>query len=289
MDVYRLTGDSADAKTSISEQQFLKRADRIFSIAAPQLKEHLNNDLWVFQDRFSAEKPVLYAHDYRYAVLFVNNKNQSAGLSNQASITPMPIPPPPAGQEARGTQTSIRLKWEAPVENMDGSAPPRNAGYNIYRTEDPKNFPSTPINATPITATEFEDANFRFEATYYYIITTVGSLQQPYPESLPSAPISIATKDVFPPAPPADFSAIVQGNTIVLLWEPSPSPDVAGYRLYRKEKGTEDRRLVQSELVHGLSFRDTGAETEKQYGYEIQAIDAYGNASLPVKADSEQR
>ena len=117
----------------------------------------------------------------------------------------------------------------------------------------------------------------------------MGSLRQPYPESLPSPSVSIDAKDVFPPSPPADFSALVQGNTIVLLWEPSPSTDVAGYRLYRMEKGKEDRRLIQPELVRGLSFRDAGVEPGKQYEYEIQAVDAYGNTSQPVKADSEQR
>jgi len=140
-----------------------------------------------------------------------------------------------------------------------------------------------------VTTTRYEDASFRFEATYYYAITTLGNLLKPYPESLPSAPISIATKDVFPPAPPIGFSALVQGNTISLLWEPSPSNDVAGYRLYRAEKGKADRRLVAPELIRGVSFRDVGVDPGRQYEYEIQSVDAYGNTSAPVKADSEKQ
>ena len=289
MEVYRLTATSSEGTTGQSEQRFLSQAKRILTIAAPKLKGYLYNSLIVLQDNFPDEKPEMYSHTYRYAVLFVNYKNQSAGLSNQTTITPIPIPPPPAGISTTGTQNSIRLKWAAPTENMDGSVPAHTGGYNIYRTEDPKRFPANPINLTPVTATEYEDMSFRFDATYYYTVTTLGSLQQPYPESLPSTSISFTAKDVFPPLPPADFSAIVQGNAIVLLWEPSPSTDVAGYRLYRLEKGKADRRLIQPEPVRGLSFRDVGVDPGKQYEYEIQTVDAYGNASPPVKTDSEQR
>ncbi len=289
IEVYRLTENPTVSQTGSAELQFLQPANRILSLDAPKLAEILVDNRYIFQDRFPPPPSEMFSHAYRYAVLFVNKKNQSAGLSNQAAITPVPIPPPPGGIALRGTQGSIQIQWAVPAENMDGSVPPRNAGYNIYRTEDPKKFPVSPLNANPVTSTAFEDTNFRFETTYYYAITTVGSLHQPYPESLPSPPVSISTKDVFPPEPPADFSALIQGNAIVLLWEPSPSADVAGYRLYRREKGTSERRAIQPELVRGLSFRDTGMEPDKQYEYEIQAVDAYGNASPPLKADSEQR
>jgi len=289
LDIYRMTEDAKESPGGLPDEQFIKRSHRILSVASARLSEHLNNQNYVFQDRFSGETPEMYSHTYRYAVLFINNKNRSAGLSNQVSIAPVPIPPPPAGLTAEGTQNSIRLRWAAPSENMDGSQPARNGGYNIYRTEEPKRFPSTPINPEPVTSTEFKDSNFRFDATYYYSITTVGSLQRPFPESLPSNPVSITAKDTFPPAPPGDFSAIVQGNMVVLMWAHSPSADLAGYRLFRREKGGADRLLIQSELVRGMSFRDDQVTAGKQYEYEIQALDVYGNASQPVRTDLEQR
>jgi fibronectin type 3 domain-containing protein len=140
-----------------------------------------------------------------------------------------------------------------------------------------------------VKATEFEDTNFGFGTTYYYAITTVGSLQQPPRESLLSDALTVATKDVFPPAPPSDFTAIIQGNTAILFWAPSPSADVEGYRIFRKEKGSADQRIVQSELIRALSFRDTPVDPAKQYEYEIQAVDVYGNAGPAVSVESEQR
>jgi hypothetical protein len=283
IDVYRMPYAPANPSEVPSETEFLKNAVRLASAAPPEQSPY------VFRDNFSAGKSEMYAHAYRYGVLFVNRKNQSAGLSNLATVKPIPIPSFPTGIKAAVTQHLIQLTWSAPQENMDGSTPPRNAGYNIYRSEDPGTFPTTPINPKPVAAANYDDSDFRFEATYYYAVATVGSLQQPYPESLPSPIVSVKAKDIFPPAAPADFSAVVQGNTVVLLWEPSASADVAGYRLYRKEVGTENRQLIQSELIRGLSFRDAAMDPAKKYEYEIQAIDAYGNASPSVKTDSEQK
>jgi len=289
VDVYRLREGIQDTEGALPEEQFIKSATRILSIQSSRFPEYLKDKVFVFQDTFPTEKSILYSGRFQYAVLFINNKNQSAGLSNRASITPVPIPLPPADITVQGTQDSIRLQWTAPSENMDGSKPPRTAGYNIYRTEVPNAFASTPINPSPVPIPEFEDSGFRFDTTYYYAITTVGSLQQPYPESLPSNAVSITARDIFPPAPPSDFSAIMQANTVILLWAPSPSTDLAGYRLYKREKGATDRPLIQSDLIRALSFRDSKVDHEKTYEYEIEAVDTHGNASETVKTESEQR
>lgn len=287
VDVYRLGEDVTAADRVLDDEQFIKSATRILSIPTDLFPQHLNENVFVFEDRFSNEKSAMYSLRFQYAVLFVNNKNQSAGLSNRVTITPVPIPRAPADIKIQGTQDAIRLKWTAPAENMDGSKPPRNAGYNIYRTEVPDTHARTPINSSPVTGTEFEDISFRFDTTYYYSITTVGNLQQPYPESLPSSTASLTTKDLFPPMPPGDFSAIMQADAVILLWSPSPSADLAGYRLYRREKSATGRQLLQPDLIRTLSFRDSKVEPDKAYDYEIEAVDTHGNQSETARAASE--
>jgi hypothetical protein len=290
VEILRLTAEEgAEDVKSISEKQFISRAVRIISIPASRFPEFLTDKVFVFQDRFPAEKSSIYSHTFWYSAMFVNNKHQSAGLGNRVSVKPVPLPPPPGEISSEETQNHILLRWKSPSENTDGSRPPRIAGYNVYRTEVPGRFPPAPLNPAPIQATEFQDTDFRFDATYYYRVTTVGSMQKPYPESLPSNTVTISTKDVFPPAPPGEFSAIFQGKEVVLLWAPSSSADVAGYRIYRREKGSPDRQLVNSDLIRSLSFRDHQVVPGKKYEYEILAVDAYGNVSHPVKADSEQR
>jgi hypothetical protein len=288
LDVLRLSAeDAGNAAGALPQEQFIKLATCIFSVSASRFTEYLSDKTFVFQDRFTIEKKEMYSHTFWYAVLFVNNKNQSAGLGNRVSITPVPIPPPPEGLTVEGTQDCIQLKWTAPAGNMDGSRPPRIAGYNIYRTEEPGKFPSLPINPNPVQISEFQDPDFRFGTTYYYVLATVGSLQRPYPESLPSKAVAIAAKDIFSPLPPGSLNAIFQGAEVILLWTSSPSADVAGYRIYRQEKGSSDRQLIQTELIRGLNFRDSRVDPGKKYEYEILAVDTYGNVSLPAKTESE--
>jgi hypothetical protein len=273
----------------LPQEQFLKAALTVLSIPASRFSEYLNDKTFVLRDRPFPGSPGFYSRTFRYAVLFTNTKNQSAGLSNQVVIAPVAIPNPPAGLSAKGSQESINLSWTEPSENMDGSKPPRIAGFNVYRFDDASKGPPVRLNQNPVQGSAFEDRTFQFDTTYRYAVSTVGNLDNPNAESLPSEAISFVSKDVFPPSPPKGFDAILQGDTVILIWEPSSSPDVAGYRLYRRKKGTAARQIVQSGLVQALSFRDSQVDPSKEYEYEIQAADAHGNESEAAKTEMERR
>jgi hypothetical protein len=290
VDIFRLSEDAATNDTgALPEARFAQRALQIMSIPSSRFSEYLKDKTFVVPDKSFTDKSKFYSYRFRYAVLFVNNKHQSAGFSNQAFIAPVPIPPAPTGLSAEGTQNAIRLRWTAPAENMDGSKPSRIAGYNIYRSEDPQKVPLVLINRAPVTNPEFEDLNFQFGTTYHYSVSTVGSAGNPWAESLPSEELPFTPRDTFAPDPPQNFNALLQNGVAILLWEPSPSKDVAGYRIYRLEKGTTARWPVQTELIHELSFRDSPIDPEKEYEYEIRAVDTYGNESWPVKTEMEKR
>jgi hypothetical protein len=291
VDVLRLAEEASGTQPEkeLAQDLFMKSATRVLSIRASHFSEYLKDTIFVFQDKPVPESSEIYSRSFRYAVLFVNNKRQSAGLSNQVLITPVPIPLPPTGLSAVISQDSIKLQWSAPSENMEGSKPPRIAGYNIYRSEESQKAPPTPLNRDPLQMPEFEDNDFRFDTTYRYVVSTVGNLKNPYAESLPSDALAVVARDVFPPQPPKDFNAILQGDTIFLLWAPSSSSDLAGYRIYRQEKGTAARLLLQPDLIDNLSCRDNGIEPSKEYEYEIRAVDTHGNESSPVTAVVQKR
>jgi hypothetical protein len=284
-----------DARQGISAKplpadQFVKQSSSILSVRSDSFSKYLNGNVFVFQDPISQpDGSSLYSTAIRYAVIFINKKNQAAGISNQAEITPVPIPLPPAGLTAEAAEDFIALKWKAPSENMDGSKPPRIAGYNIYRAVGDQNLPSTPVNSKPVEKPEFEDRDFQFDKTYYYAVVTVGSIQNPFAESLPSEVRSIETRDVFSPPPPGNFIASFEGGYVLLLWNESPAKDVAGYRIYREDKKTASRILLQKELITALSFRDTQTESDKQYEYTIQAMDTHGNESAQVRTEVETK
>jgi hypothetical protein len=289
VDVYRLATDKSSIMNEpSSDSEFLKQASRIQSIPSTNFESYLHGNTFSIQDRIPLPPgATIYTHVFRYAVLFVNNKNQAAGLSNRVRIDPIPIPQHPEGLIARVAENSIQLQWNIPIKNMNGSTPARIAGYAIYRSETKDSVPSAPINSDPLQKAEYEDRNFEFDKTYYYAVRTIGSLQNPRAESLPSETLEVLVRDTFPPSPPRDFNPVLENGTIVLLWAPSLSSDVAGYRIYRQEKGATSRLLLQNELVSSWSFRDNQVAHGKVYEYSVFAVDSHGNESEAVKAEAE--
>jgi hypothetical protein len=263
---------------SRTEDGFAKLASPILSIPAGRFPDYLHGDSFVIEDKLLIpRRSAIYSSFFRYAVVFANKKNQAAGYSNQAFIAPVPIPLPPA-LTADFTEFFIHLKWAAPTQNMDGSKPARIAGYRIFRSEDQKTAFS-PVNTNLIIEPEFKDGNFQFDKTYYYRISVVGSIQDPYAESLPSEAIAVPTKDIFPPQPPGNFHAVLQDGAAYLLWAPPSSTDVAGYRIYRVDPGDPQRRLLKAELITIPSYQDSGLKPGAKYEYYVTAVDTHGNES----------
>ncbi len=283
VDIFRLTEDLNTGKNraSLAEEQFLQEAVRVLSIPASKFSDYLREETFLIHDKLPLpEGSLMDSSAFRYAVRFVNKKNQAAGLSNQAFIKPVRIPLPPAQLTAEVTENFIRLTWHPPSENMDGSKPAKIVGYNIYRSEEPGAFPGAPINSEPVLNPAFEDRHFQYNKTYYYAVSILGSLQDPCAESRPSNAFSAVARDIFPPLPPKNFSAVLDGASIVLLWTASASQDVAGYRVYRIDVGTTAWQPLENELISALSYRDKRADSKSRY--RIVAVDAHGNESAPV-------
>ncbi len=293
VEVYRLSENASGESSGkqIPENRFQREADPIISIPANRLSEYRHQDLLVIEDRFSGLKPsMIYTRAFRYAVLFVNDKNQAAGFSNQAVVLPVAIPPAPKQIAAEVTENSINITWPVPTDNMDGSSPARILGYNVYRSEKPDAAATTPVNSSPLQKPEFRDTHFQFDRTYYYRVSILGGSRESPVESLLSDTLEVAPKDTFPPLPVENLNVIFENGAALLLWNPSPSTDVAGYRISRKEKGTDDWKQIPGELITTVhSYRDKNIAPGGEYEYSIIAVDSHGNKSTAVRAETTIR
>jgi hypothetical protein len=290
--VYRHASDTSKLKQfkPIPEDQFGREAVQILSIPKERIPDYRQADLLILEDSFSGlEQSLIYTHTFRYAVLFVNNKNQAAGFSNQVVITPVRMPPPPSGLTVEVTETSIHLKWEAPLENIDGSGPDQIAGYNLYRSTELGQISTNPVNSSPLKRPEFKDVHFHFDRTYYYRVSVIGGSREVPAESLLSAELAVTPRDVFPPQPAGNFSVLYEDDFNLLLWSPSPSTDVAGYKITRREEGTTTGQLLQQGLIPGNSYRDINIQPGKKYEYTLTAIDTFGNTSSAVHVAATPR
>lgn len=283
VEVFRVTEEHKDRAGPLPEEELLARATEILRVASDKLAALLREPTWVFHDDLSGlERREVYARGFRYAVRFVNKKNQTAGLSNQVTIAPVPLPSSPTDLAVQLAPDLIKLTWKPPGEYSPAGIAARILGYRVYRSEDPRSLTSFSRNTNPVEKPEFEDSDFQFDKTYYYAVSVIGSAENPYAESLPSAPITVLTRDTFPPGAPQNLDGVAENGIVFLMWTAPQDKDLAGYRVYRQEVGGGQGELLHQELIRILSFRDERAQPGKTYDYSVAAIDTHWNQGSPA-------
>jgi len=131
--------------------------------------------------------------------------------------------------------------------------------------------------------------------------------------SAPSAAVTVAVRDVFPPEVPAGLVAVpgflnpgdqgspatpgVAGSSaaqrsaiapaIDLSGEPDVEPRVAGYRVYRREGSSGAWQLLTAELVSVAGWRDATVVAAHTYAYRVTAVSTAGNESAPSPEATE--
>ncbi len=81
-------------------------------------------------------------------------------------------------------------------------------------------------------------------------------------------------------ARPPRLDALSEATLVRLIWDPSPSPDVAGYIVFRAEGDAEPVRLNDKPIPDTV-FTDENVPQGKRYRYTVRAVDAAGNIGPP--------
>ncbi len=284
-DVYRLA-EPVTAPLQLSEEEFANRSTLI--AAMPITNADFGAKTLLYKDTLAFAGQ---AARLRYAIRFVNAAGQKAVFSNSLLIEPTSkVAGNPASLLVEASQDAIRLKWQPPTANIDGSTPVSILGYNIYRSTSDK-VPGTPLNKTPVTATGFDDEFFEFGKDYYYFVraVSVGVEAEPV-ESAESNIVKFRAIDTFAPSAPSAITVAAAPNTISIFFAINPEKDIAGYKIYRSTDKTTPRAqwtLLTTELLKTNTFQDTKVESGKTYYYYLTATDKAGNVSPPSDVVSE--
>lgn len=110
--------------------------------------------------------------------------------------------------------------------------------------------------------------------------------------SIPTAALTFAVRDEFPPDVPSGLVAVpglagevdAQKPTIDLSWEPNVDARVAGYWVYRREMGANNSGVwarLGSQLVTTAAYRDPTVGAGQRYAYRVTAVSTAGNESAP--------
>lgn len=287
VDVYRVA-EKLTAPLPLTEDQFETRATLIGSVPYEEIQKSGPTLTYVDRLELAGEPARL-----RYAIRYVNSSGQRAAFSNFFLMTPaFKVAGPPGNIRTAKEETANIISWDPPTANMDGSTPVNVLGYNVYRrTQGQSENDLKPLNAQPITATEYRDRTFKFGESYTYVVRTVSLGTEAKPvESLNSNQVSLTQADVYPPAAPSMATPNAAPGRIALFWTANSEADVIGYLLFRSTDPNLAREKWTSltpQVYNRTTFTDQNVETGKTYYYYVVAVDRAGNRSRDSEVVSE--
>ena len=198
-----------------------------------------------------------------FAVRIASHRERWSEWSNVETIEVVEAIPAPQGLRADVSPQGVQLSWRLPV-NRAGSR------VRVLRKgPDEQDFAAV----ADVDGDRWIDAAAQYGQTYEYAVQSFAEKA----ESPRTAAIRVTPEDKFAPAPPVGLSAIVGLGTVELAWEPSPEPDVAGYRVYRATGDATPQPL--GEPVAAASYRDREVRSGTKYRYAVSAVDQRGNES----------
>jgi hypothetical protein len=137
----------------------------------------------------------------------------------------------------------------------------------------------------------YVDRTFRYDTDYLYTVRAVAGEAPGSTESASSEPLAVRPHDSFPPAVPQGVAVAAEGDAIKVYWFPNTEPDLAGYRVYRRQEGKSEAARVAEVSASETSWVDPEAAPGVRYHYSVSAFDATtpANESPRSEEHSERR
>jgi len=212
-------------------------------------------------------------HEYIYIVRAYNSYKFPSPESNPVTIFWDDPPIAPTRVSVRGEDKALEIRWEFSPRLLNGKEMVDFSGFNIYRRSEGERFGFFPLNPEPFPEKRFQDAVLENGKSYYYEVRTVRNFRGTLIEGLSSAVASGIPEKRTPPSPPTGLVAAIQKEGVALRWNPNPEPDIAGYNLYRLEKGESDFTKINPQLITENYFLDKEADPHRSYFYRLKAVD----------------
>lgn len=268
-----------EAETAeIPEEEFAQMAELLATITEDQIQESMIYSYDLSGKDYLSKK-------YTFGVR-VKDKKRYSLFSVLVSLKPMVLPLPPIEVVAAVFPDRIEITWNPPLENRDQSSPPNVKGYNIYRSEgeaEPQR-----LNASLIKGEKYDDRNFVFGQTYKYFVRASATDTSPYFESEDSEATEILTKDTFAPEPPKGLISVAGQAVLSISWDTNMEEDLEGYRVWRREEGATEFRLLTPDPIKESAYNDRAVEKGKMYAYAVTALDKAGNESQKSKTITDR-
>ena len=201
----------------------------------------------------------------RYAIRVRDRKGRPSPLVIAKKLELLPGAPAPTEVAAEPTADGMRLVWQAP-QGEDG------VGFNVYRKRPGASWPDKPLNAEPLSASEYLDSGVETGKAYAYAVRVALTTDLPFREGASAEVHDVFAEDRFAPAAPDGLVAVQEGIGVRLFWNPNDERDLAGYRVYRRADGREWARVGPPTLDEPLCL-DREVAVGQRLAYRITAVD----------------
>ena len=209
----------------------------------------------------------------RYGVTATRDRKRVSPLSPLVSIVPRVPPAEPRGLVATVEEGRICLEWLPPDGMLDGTAPATVAGWAIYRRDAAEDAYGEPVGF--VAHPPFVDEKVEAGRKLVYTIRGAPTADRPLVLGPAADEVLADTRDVFPPKAPDGLLVLAEEGGNRLVWNPVPSRDLAGYRVFARDGDGERRRLADG--LADPAYYDARAPRGRRYG--VTAVDAAGNES----------
>lgn len=253
LEVYRICGSEMDAVSNRTPQA-------VVEVAGLEKTTFENGPLdgtrLIYRDRPPRGETC------RYSVRLAAGSDRSV-TSTTALWTPAPAPPPPDHLQIEVRENEIVLRWDPPQTD-----PGNIKGYLV----DSRTFVSN---------NEFVDRDVEFGSPKTYRVQTLSSISSPVVASEFSTPLTVVPVDTFPPAVPANVSAVSTPGEVRIFWDANLETDLSGYYVYRGTRPDQPEKI--SPLISVNRYTDASPPQETVY-YQVSAVDQSGNESEKSEA-----
>ncbi len=255
-------------------EDFVVLAD--IDLAYPRVAE-VRGEAVIFQDRNLAPE-----RRYFYRVAAYDQERYVGAWSRTLSHAWGPLPRPPQGLRAVPGDRIVRLTWQPVTQQADGRPVGDLAGYRVYRRAGEESWLRL-TRPELITATSFQDVAVLNDVAYSYKVRAVRRVGPDLLESVDSPVRTAQPEKRTPPPPVLNLVAVAGERGVELRWDPSPAPDLGGYRVYRRQEGEVNYNLLTSTLWTRPAYLDEGARRGRVYHYYVTAVDnsRRANESIP--------
>jgi hypothetical protein len=196
---------------------------------------------------------------------------RTSGPSERLVVPYLPAPRAPSALGATPGDGRVSLTWQAPTELLDGSPAPGELRYLVLRATGTEGALS-PITPEPVTGTSYTDEGVQNDVEYRYAVRAVRVEATVTASGETSAAVAAAPADTTPPAAPTGLLALPSPGAVRLAWNPSGSPDVVVYAVYRATGAGEFMRIATTRSVATV-YLDRDVEPGSTYRYAITALD----------------